>query len=1155
MNLNYKFRYFALSILFFMAADLIAKDDDKLTHDDEVNDQVFFSSDFRMSANNLNEIGVIKDGKIGEADSWKTVPDCQANVSRYTGMSQVEIPLYSATQRGVPLDVRLRYNSDGIKVNSLPSWTGYEWKLNAGGMITRVVQGNCDEIDNGFFFVNYSVLKMAEQEIKTLPGHAIWESIYQRLDGLSDYSPDIFYFSFFGKSGRFFFGQDQQWHVLSGSNLFIDFNVNDSTNYTEPYFLYNGYEDDGSQNTRLKTKKLQRKTIKGFTIVDEEGTKYVFGNKERRTSPTDTTMSFNHRGACNIEYSIPLRNLHADTLSKAPTMRADTWYLTEVIDRFGEVLYEFEYERGEFIVDVRPNIHSEVVTAVMNEHGKFDTTGFHVQIPNYRNLDSLRSYYANLNSANIETRIGQKQKEKKPLQCPYDFRVISPVYLKKINMPGSGDSIIFSRSGERDAITSEILYPSLYRYCQSTDLNGFLCKLYGFTAIKGARGFSMLLTTSDSITPFHSVYSRENYVRKSKDPLYSMAIRTLKDISIYRKGIRLKKYELSYTDSGRKLMSGVQVREGKKSAGNYQFQYCLPEAIPVDVLCTFTDTWGYYAGNNEARLPKKDSTMCGMLVSVKNPLGSVIELSYSQNQYSRYRSDDRSFFYHSGGLAGGLRVSRITTFRDADKQDTLSSVRYEYSGGELFALPKQRIEHEQRTPSMFASYDYNRIRVEFFNYNCVLPYRNAYGEHIGYSKVTERYRNGVHKTFTYSNLSSHTDSTALLCSGMTDAFGELDYKRGQLQKEELYDENNKLVQKSEYIYRSDNTEKNYVLAGNLVLNAIEYKDTKNFPTTYVYYTGSIYKMFYPKYDIVETRTTTYEQDGSITDVVSFLKNDYNLAIGNAKVDVRKCVGNRMRRDTLSLSMHESYSYESLNDTNFLHQFYLPLTKTERRYEKRIEIPSTGPIYTDPNVNAGSGHPLTDENGHRLYVDNQEMVSEVSYADVPISFISGEQTCFMAMVSRNGVRTMVPEKVMMINTATGKAGLTTKAPEVKFLTYHGDGQPEKYQEKGKPVSRVFFDKEDRIVAKVTSTADLSGMVWNEDASVPEELITLNAESVFNLPCTEAIVYRYNELGWIESATIGRGMTVHYRYDNIGRLVEERDAQGRVLKRYTYNISYK
>ena len=240
MNLNYKFRYFALSILFFMAADLIAKDDDRLTHDDEVNDQVFFSSDFRMSANNLNEIGVIKDGKIGEADSWKTVPDCQANVSRYTGMSQVEIPLYSATQRGVPLDVRLRYNSDGIKVNSLPSWTGYEWKLNAGGMITRVVQGNCDEIDNGFFFLNYSVLKMAEQEIKTLPGHAIWESIYQRLDGLSDYSPDIFYFSFFGKSGRFFFGQDQQWHVLSGSNLFIDFNVNDSTNYTEPYFLYNG---------------------------------------------------------------------------------------------------------------------------------------------------------------------------------------------------------------------------------------------------------------------------------------------------------------------------------------------------------------------------------------------------------------------------------------------------------------------------------------------------------------------------------------------------------------------------------------------------------------------------------------------------------------------------------------------------------------------------------------------------------------------------------------------------------------------------------------------------------------------------------------------------------------------------------------------------
>ena len=132
---------------------------------------------------------------------------------------------------------------------------------------------------------------------------------------------------------------------------------------------------------------------------------------------------------------------------------------------------------------------------------------------------------------------------------------------------------------------------------------------------------------------------------------------------------------------------------------------------------------------------------------------------------------------------------------------------------------------------------------------------------------------------------------------------------------------------------------------------------------------------------------------------------------------------------------------------------------------------------------------------------------------------------------------------------------SKEAEIKYLTYHGDGQPETYQEKGKPVSRVFFDKEDRIVAKVTSTAKLLDMVCNENAATLENVITMNNVSIFSLPCTEAIVYRYNGLGLVESVTVGHGMTVHYRYDGIGRLVEERDANGRILKTYTYNISYK
>lgn len=1158
MNQLFKNRYFTLSILLSLTANMIADDESE----DVVSDQISFEDYvFVTSGKDPGQVEMVKDLLIGEANSPMSFADCRVNANRYTGVPHVEIPLYSTAKRGLSLDVQLQYNSSGIKVHTLPSWTGYEWKLKAGGMISRAVQGKCDEAENGYF-VNWEDLKYAVRDYLLFPdAKRKWNSLHHRLIGDFDYCPDIFYFSFFGKTGRFFYGQDGQWHVLSESNLFIDFNVLDTLNYTEPYFLYNGYADGGlagGLKLQHETKRRQQKTIKGFTIVDEDGTKYIFGNKECGATEIDSSMCFNHHGACNIDYSIPLQNLHSDTLSKAPTMQADTWYLTEVIDRFGEVLYEFEYERGEFIVDVRPNIHSEAVKAITNKYGNMVPTFVRLPIPDYRNLDSLRAYYTNLNQAD-------SRQKKKVQQGPYDFRVKSPVYLKKISMPGSGDSIVFSRCGERDAITSDILYPSLYEYCQSIDLSGYLCELYGFTKLHNA--FSMLQSTSDSLSQFHSVCSREDYSRKSKDPLYCMAIRTLKDIAIYRKGIQLKKYELSYTDRGRKLMTEVQIQEGDKAAGNYKFSYSNPESIPQDVLCTLTDKWGYYSGQTNSSMPIEERTMFGMLRMVKNPLGAVLELKYEQNQYRRFRSDDRCTFYESGAKAGGLRVSELTTYKDAAAQDTLSSVRYEYSEGELYALPKYSKEHLQRTPNN------DEIIIEFFNYSCVLPYQNAYGEHIGYSKVTEQYRNGIHKTFTYSNFSSHSDSLPILSAGMMNSFGELDYKRGKLLKEELFDARNNLVQEVGYTYRTDDTEKNYVLAGNLMLNAIDCKDARNQTHTYTYYTGSIYKMFYPKYDLVEARTVTYEQGGSITDTVSYVNYDYTLTIGKARVDVRKCEGKRLKRGNVPYSLYESYSYESLTDTSFLHQFFLPMTKTERMYQKRVKVQVEDPPYFDPRATDGHGHPITDGNGNQLdvYIPDEMRIPKVSYTYERIGFIGGKQTDYKSFLSRNGIRTMVPAKEIKLyvptindaNTGTDNGSIInhlsqiqdSAIPEVEYWYYHGDGQPECYQEKGRPETRVFFDKEDRIVAKVTSSAELLDMDFKENATTPEDVITLNDVSVFNLPCTEAIVYRYNEMGLVESATIGRGMTVHYRYDNIGRLVEERDAQGRILKRYSYNISYK
>ena len=69
------------------------------------------------------------------------------SLSYYTGSPNISIPLYSLNNNNIPLDVSINYNPSGVKVNDLPGWTGQNWSLNAGGIITRKVNRFPDEID------------------------------------------------------------------------------------------------------------------------------------------------------------------------------------------------------------------------------------------------------------------------------------------------------------------------------------------------------------------------------------------------------------------------------------------------------------------------------------------------------------------------------------------------------------------------------------------------------------------------------------------------------------------------------------------------------------------------------------------------------------------------------------------------------------------------------------------------------------------------------------------------------------------------------------------------------------------------------------------------------------------------------------------------
>ena len=271
----------------------------------------------------------------------------------------------------------------GFKVNQLPSWTGHGWSLIAGGSITRRVQGRPDEYekrrDDGWIFESYfKIHKKVEKYLKrgyflgafyNIVGDTIiklgdpdGQSAYvDELNGFlaPDYSLDIFFFDFMGKSGRFWLGNDGEWKVLSDDNLCVEFDVDDKSNYILPFY-----------GTLPSTGEPMPKVIKGFTIIDENGIKYKFGGD-----------------IGSIEFSMNLGHAYHGNTNQS--WEAKTWMLTSVEDRFGNELFRLNYCRDKFIVQICNAWFAETGNPTVATGSITDSYSATINSPVY--LESIRS--------------------------------------------------------------------------------------------------------------------------------------------------------------------------------------------------------------------------------------------------------------------------------------------------------------------------------------------------------------------------------------------------------------------------------------------------------------------------------------------------------------------------------------------------------------------------------------------------------------------------------------------------------------------------------------------------------------------------------------------------------------------------------------------
>ncbi|SER19774.1 RHS repeat domain-containing protein [Neolewinella agarilytica] len=221
-------------------------------------------------------------------------------IGHYTGASSSSVPIYTLTEGKVSLPISLNYNNSGIRVAETASWVGLGWNLNYGGIISRIVRGVEDDIENRGYIDVASVLDGADfNELN---------SVGARNNLSIDSEPDIFTFSAGPYSGKFFFDGSSPNEVVMVEQQDIKIIPHWSTSTV--------------------------KRLSGFTVITPNGTKYIFGSQPDLPGVNFTVGTItNNRSIDQTNYNFSSWNL-IEVSSYDDVSKISFNYVSELYDYY-----------------------------------------------------------------------------------------------------------------------------------------------------------------------------------------------------------------------------------------------------------------------------------------------------------------------------------------------------------------------------------------------------------------------------------------------------------------------------------------------------------------------------------------------------------------------------------------------------------------------------------------------------------------------------------------------------------------------------------------------------------------------------------------------------------------------------------------------------
>lgn len=562
----------------------------------------------------------------------------------YTGELKVNIPLLNIDiPKQNPLEVSLSHVASGFRPSKRNGIVGQNWFLNAGGVITREVNGMPDDQKgnpncNGCL-PNYTNGFMVGVQNKTYIPAAVFgfnsSSVYISTflepylyanntatgNDPNNYEadPDVFNFNFNGISGKFFMGNDGQVKVITNESHQLKVDLSELT----------------FQDILNSTYLCKPKTPSRIVITDEKGNKYYFGGETK-----------------NLEYTLTLRpaqyTQYGSHLISDQRPVIYSWYLYKIEYYTGYNLY-FNYKDDSSLLSNfadENNIH-----LIGNEYPESSTKRDFIQLSEYYSDDNTMYQW----SGSMSSTGGSSSTQ----YGGFSMTVQKIAILDNIQGENFTVSFNYSRQDHKFNTRDNDYYPAE----NDSYFNNFIdIKLNSIS-------FSNRTFLFDYIYLGGSTHSR-------------MFLNSLKET-----GKQPHVFEYYPTgDLPQPITFGIDhwgFWNGKPANTN--------ALVPYTLLYSNGDFSYSGYSNSQTRDPDFTYALRGQLKKVTYPTGGYTEFEYDMHSYSKRlecRSAD-SFvpkLYTVSGTAGGTRIRKITDF-DGFAQVNIKE--YDYlSSGTLLMWPR-----------------------------------------------------------------------------------------------------------------------------------------------------------------------------------------------------------------------------------------------------------------------------------------------------------------------------------------------------------------------------------------------------------------------------------------------------------------------------------